>query len=108
MLMFARIVAGATALIAVVNIAVGAMTDPDFLVPDLLLAALLAATALVPARLGVTTLLGAALAFALGVFSVALSGQVVAGETNVGLAALMVADLAALAGLGLRASRPAG
>lgn len=105
MLLFARVVAALTAVIAVVNIAVGAMTDADFLVPDFLLSALLIVAALLPAARDAAIALIAALAFALGVFSVAASIQLNAGETNVALFALMAADLAALicAGLALRA-----
>ena len=105
MLMFARVVAALTAIVAVVNIAVGAMTDPDFLIPDLLLSALLIVAALLPSARHAAIALIAALAFALGVFGVAVSIQLNAGETNGALFALMVADLAALicAGLALRA-----
>lgn len=111
MLLFARLVAALTAIIAIVNIAVGAMTDPDFLVPDILLAILLAAAALTPARWGAPVVLIASLAFALGVFGVAVSAQVNDGEINPGLIALMAADAAALAGLpftGLRTRAATG
>lgn len=96
MLMIARAVAALTALIAVVNIGVGAMTDPDFLIPDVVLAALLIVAAFLPARRDAAAALVAALAFALGVFGVAFSVQWNAGERNWSLALLMAADVAGL------------
>lgn len=107
MLMIARVVAALTALIAVVNIGVGAMTDPDFLLPDVLLAGLLIVAALLPARREAAPALIAALAFALGVFGVALSVQWNDGERNWSLILLIAADLAGLVCAAL-ALRPRG
>lgn len=95
MLIFARVVAALTAVIAAVNILIGAMTDPVFLVPDWLLVGLLAAAAILPRAWAAIALVGA-LGYGLGVFSVALSSQILAEEINFGLAALIVADLLAL------------
>lgn len=104
MLMIARVVAALSALIAVVNIGVGAMTDPDFLIPDIVLSALLIVAAFLPSPRDAGLALVAALAFALGVFGVAFSVQMGAAGTNWPLMLIMAADVAGLicAALALR------
>lgn len=89
------------------NILIGAMTDPIFLIPDWLLVGLLVTAGVLP-RAWTAVALVAALAYALGVFSVALSSQILAGELNAGLAALIAADGLALAAAAnvLRRGRP--
>lgn len=91
----------------VIPVVTGAMADPAFVVPDILLALLLAVGALMPGR-RVRSVLRAGNIFALGVFSVALFGQLAAvGAATPMLALAIVAAGLNLVLLGLNLEAPA-
>ncbi|MBL0967589.1 MAG: hypothetical protein IBJ02_00555 [Brevundimonas sp.] len=108
MLMFvARGSSLAVAVGTVIPVITGAMADPAFVVPDVLLAVLLVVGALLPDRFA-RPMLRAGNLYALGVFSVALFGQLAAvgGATPMLALAMVAAGLnLVLLGLNPEASR---
>ena len=91
----------------VIPVVTGAMADPAFVVPDVLLAVLLVVGALLPDRFA-RPMLRAGNLYALGVFSVALFGQLAAvGAATPMLALAMVAAGLNLVLLGLNLEAPA-
>ena len=107
MLMFvARGSSLAVAVGTVIPVITGAMADPAFVVPDILLVVLLVAGALLPDRFA-RSVLRAGNLYALGVFSVALFGQFAAeGGATPMLALAMVAAGLNLVLLGLNPEAP--
>lgn len=96
----------AVAVGTVIPVITGAMADPAFVVPDILLAVLLVVGALLPDRFA-RPVLRAGNFYALGVFSVALFGQFAAvGGATPMLALAMVAAGLNLVLLGLNPEAP--
>jgi hypothetical protein len=88
----ARVLAVLTAVGTAAYMLTGLMTDPMFYVPDTVLTVLLLVGAVLPVARGARGTLLMANGFALGVFSVAASGMVIAsGTVGIGVLAGIVA-----------------
>ncbi len=98
MFMMLRIVGAAGGVVTALNVLLGFMTTPEFVVADILIGVFLVGAALVPERALARTGLIAANAYALGVFSVALAARMQPeGVFNPGLVAIMIVVAASLA-----------
>lgn len=96
MLLFARFVAFMTALVAAINILAGWVDDPRFIAPEWILTAALIVAAVLPRGTGPSVILIGALGYALGVFCVAVSSQILTGSINWALIAIMAVDVLAI------------
>ncbi len=100
-----RIAAALVGVVTALNVALGLMRDPNFIVPDYLLAAILIGGAIIPGWPRAAPILLTGSAFATGVFSVAASTYVTAG--NPVTPGLLIALLVSAAIMVWLARRPA-
>ena len=100
MLLGLRIVSALVGLATGLNVLLGYMQTPEFVVPDYIIAVALIAAALLPSRAWAQRALFADNAYALDVFSVALARRMQPdGVFNPGLVVIMLIVLASLAAL---------
>lgn len=102
MLMGLRIVGALVGLATALNVMLGYMQTPEFVVPDYIIAVALLGAAATPSRVWARRALFAGNAYALGVFSVALAARMQPGGVfNPGLVVIMLAVVASLAALAM-------
>ncbi len=103
MLFWVRVLSALVGAATAANVALGLMTQPEFIVADYLLAAFLILAALIPPPRAAQIALIGANAYALGVFTVAMAQRMeLDGTLTPGLAAAAVLSAACLLFLLLR------